>query len=115
MKSNNKLKYIISSLLVILIGRYISEKYGQEANEKFTIIVLELVILGLMVIVIYLVAKKYYRFAIGLVALVIPFVMCAIGLYIKNLTLIIIGVILLIIVITVEYIILKKICKNKNK
>ncbi|WP_346895952.1 hypothetical protein [Clostridium sp. UBA7503] len=115
MKSNNKWRYITPSLLVILIGRYISSKYGGEANEKFTITILELVIMGLMVLIVYYTLKKHYGITMGLVAFLIPFIMCAIGLYINNLTLFYVGLVLVLIVFISVCIIVKIMCKNKNK
>ncbi|WP_346894003.1 hypothetical protein [Clostridium sp. UBA871] len=115
MKINNKWRYITPSLLVILIGRYISSKYGVEANEKFTITILELVILVCILGIIYFMMKKYYVIAIGVMAFLIPFIMCTIGLYINNLTLFYIGLVLVLIVFISVCIIVKVMCKNKNK
>ena len=115
MKNNNKWKYITPSLLVILIGRYISSKYGGEANEKFVITILELVTIGLIVLIVYSTLKKHYGITMGLVAFLIPFIMCTIGLYINNLTLFNIGLVLVLIAFISVCIIVKIMYKNKNK
>ncbi len=71
--------------------------------------------MGLMVLIVYYTLKKHYGITMGLVAFLIPFIMCAIGLYINNLTLFYVGLVLVLIVFISVCIIVKIMCKNKNK
>lgn len=113
MKGKNKWIYVIPSLLVLLIGRYLRTKYGQDAHDKFGLIIAGLVILIFTVSIVYLVAKKYYMLSIGIVAVFIPLGIAIIGTYTGNIRLNYIGGLLTLIVMLGLYIYLKMYSKNK--
>ncbi len=113
MKSNNKWIYIIPILLTMLLSRYISAKYGQEANDKFGLVIAGLVILIFTVGIVYLAIKKYYWISIGAIGVFIPIMMCIIGKYKGNESLWNIGGVLTLIVLFALFIISKNVFRNK--
>ncbi len=115
MRNKNKWLFITPALLTMLLSRYILEKYGQDANNKIGLIVICSVILLFIGGIIYFVIKKYYWLSIGLVTMIIPMIVCMIGVYQKNYPLMIKGLIALLLIMVGWYIFLSLYVKNKSK
>jgi uncharacterized membrane protein len=115
MKYNNKWLFITPALLIMVLSRYILEKYGSEANDKFGLVIAGLVIVMFTVGIVYFMVKKYYWISIGMGAIFIPLMMGLIGAHTGNQVLSDIGLLLVIMVMCGIYIFLKLHVKNKNK
>ncbi len=113
MRNKNKWVFITPALLIMVLSRYILAKYGQEANDKFGLVIAGLVILIFTVGIVYLAIKKYYWVSIGAIAVFIPIMMCIIGKYKGNESLWNIGGVLTLIVLFVLFIISNITFRNK--
>ena len=114
MKNNNKWLFITPALLIMVLSRYILEKYGSEANDKLGFLILGLVILFIIGGILYFVAKKYYLLSLGILTILIPFIIYYLGLYSKNEVFKTIGLVSLLLIMIVWYILLKLHVKNKK-
>ncbi|WP_346917590.1 hypothetical protein [Clostridium sp.] len=115
MRNKNKWLFITPALLIMVLSRYILAKYGQDANNKIGFIVICSVLLLFIGGITYFFIKKYFWLSIGLVTMIIPMIVCIIGLYKENYPLMIKGLIALLLIMVGWYIFLRLYLKNKNK
>jgi len=114
-RNKNKWLFITPALLIMVLSRYILAKYGRDANNRIGLLVICSVIVLFIGGIIYFGVKKYFWLSIGLVTMIIPMIVCMIGVYKENYPLMIKGLIALLLIMVGWYIFLKLHLKNKNK
>lgn len=114
MKDNIKWLYIIIPVLITVIGNILYNVYGSKVKHKIFAIICAAIILLMLIGIAYLLIKKYYLLSLGCLCIIVPCIIIAIGVYTEKIKLVIIGIILIALVSSVIYIVLKMYTRNKK-